>query len=319
MIDDLETLLAEVKAGRVLSAKNEAALRDARDLLDSVLETAQQKHLPGKHPQSSHGGGGAARPGMGDIKISDGMARDMATGSAGPHLVKGENGWGFTPERQALHDQIVNDAVYGVPVSDNPTFYVMGGGPAAGKSTMISQGGAQVPDARSAVHVNSDDVKERIPDYQSMTAKRDLQAAAFSHEESSYLAKRIQAAGMERRTDVVLDGTGDSSAASIGGKIDGARSRGYRVVGNYATVPTNVALERANARGLKTGRFVPETVIRETHKGVSAVFPDVVSKFDELNLFDTTSGPRLLARAVGGKLDVVDPSGYASFLAKAGE
>lgn len=320
---ELERLLAEVKDGRVLSAANLERLQAARDLLDTVLVKHQGgKHLPGRHDQSTHGRGGGMtpRPGMGDVKITEDTAAAMAGGSAAPHLVKDADGnYSFTPERQALHDKIVNDALAGVPVSDNPTYYMTGGGPASGKSRMLEAGNVDVPTGRAAVQVNADDVKAELPEYRGMVAAGDANAAYFSHEESSYIAQRIQSAGMERGMDVVLDGTADSGADKLQGKIDTARARGYRVVANYATVPTDVAVAREQARAARTGRKVSEDVVRTTHRNVSAVFPQVATSFDEVNLWDTSSTPKLLARGRQGRLDIIDQEGYDAFLAKAGE
>lgn len=305
---------------RVFSTADYDALRQARDFLQHVLELNKAtKHLAGHHDQATHAhGGGTPRPGMGDITLTDQHVAEFAGGSAEAHLVSnGDGTFAFTAERQALHDRIVADALDGVPISENPTYHVMGGGPAAGKSTMIERGGANVPTGKQAVQVNPDDVKQQIPDYSRMTG--DPRAAAFTHEESSYLAKRIQSAAFERGCDVVLDGTGDSSEKSITGKIDTARARGYRVVGNYATVPTAVAVERSNARGAQTGRYVPETVIRGTHAAVSQVFPKIAGKFDEVTLWDTMGTPKVIARGGKGKLTVVDQSSYDAFLAKGSE
>jgi predicted ABC-type ATPase len=67
---------------------------------------------------------------------------------------------------------------------------------------------------------------------------------------------------------------------------------------------------------LKTGRVVPETVIRGTHKSVSQVFPQVHHTFDQVNLYDTSSGASLIASGAGGRLTVHDKDAYAAFLAK---
>jgi predicted ABC-type ATPase len=275
------------------------------------------------------GGPGAPRPGMGDgVRITDSMAKDMASGSGGPHLVKNDKGeWQFTPERQALHDQIVNDAVSGVPRSDDPTYYMMGGGPGTGKSTVLNSGLVDVPREGSgkAVEVNADKIRTEIPEYQTMIQDRDPNAAAFTHEESSYVGKRIQAAAIERKQDIVLDGTGDSKVESVNAKIDAARANGYKVSAVYVTAPTDVAFERAKARALDPnsdsfGRIVPETVLRKTHAGVSAVFPQVATNFDSVSLWDNTGRtPKLLARGTRAGLDVIDQSGYQAFLDKAGE
>lgn len=350
----LELLLAQAKAGRTLSSRNEKSLREAKDLIQAVLrELKSLKYDPdqprdesgrfgsgggGGSSDESEGGGPAApadepasggRSPGGNIPITGKMAEEMAGGSAAAHLVQNPDGsYSFTPERQALHDEIVSKALGNIPPSENPTYYVMGGGPAAGKSSMLSAGSVNVPahgeeagDSARAVLVNADEVKGQIPEYGEMIAGGNAKGAAgFAHEESSYVAKRIQAAAMEKGTDVVLDGTGDSSPTSMGGKISAARENGYRVVGNYATVPTQVAVDRAQARGERTGRFVPETVIRSTHSAVSRVFPEIAGQFDEVNLWDTSSRePQLIARGGNGSLTVENESAWQEFLAKGDE
>jgi predicted ABC-type ATPase len=252
--------------------------------------------------------------------ISEKQAATFGHGSAAPYLVSdGKGGYQFTAERQALHDQIIANALKDVPKSDNPTLHMLGGGPASGKSTMLGSGKVDVPQGTAAVQVNADDVKEQLPEYAAMVAAGDPRAAMYAHEESSYLAKEIQAQAYAGGHDIVLDGTGNSSVESLQGKIDAARANGYQVVANYATVPTNVAVERANARAEKTGRVVPESVVREIHASVSSVFPQAAGSFDKVNLWDNTGRtPVLLATGGGGSLTVMDQGGYQAFLDKRG-
>jgi predicted ABC-type ATPase len=240
-------------------------------------------------------------------------------GSAAPHLISdGKGGTTFTAERQALHEEIINRALEGVPRSSDPTLHLLGGGPASGKSTMLGSGKVDVPTGKEAVQINADDVKEQIPEYAAMVAAGDPRAAMFSHEESSYIAKEIQARAYANGQNVVLDGTGNSSLESLQGKIDTAHAYGYQVVGNYATVPSDIAVERANARAERTGRVVPESVVREIHASVSSVFPQAAGSFDKVNLWDNTGkAPVLLATGGGGQLDIKDAAGYQAFLDKA--
>ena len=270
--------------------------------------------------------GGAPRPGMGDIPLDSDTVAAMRGGSAEKHLVTMPDGSvQFTPERQALHDKIVRDAVDGVPPSANPTFHMMGGGAAAGKSSMVRSGAVDVPGEGKAVQLNVDHTRTKLPEYGSMTAAGDKSASAFTHEEASYVTKRAQAAAFERRQDAVLDGTGDSSEASLTKKIATAQANGYEVKGYYATVPVKVAIERSDARGSDPsspdfGRFVPHAVIEAQHKSVSAVLPKAAGKFDSVVLYDTSSGasPRLLMEGGKGKINIVDQAGYDAFLAIGG-
>lgn len=249
---------------------------------------------------------------------------NFTNGSAAPYLVSdGKGGTTFTAERQALHEQIINNALEGVPKSEDPTLHLLGGGPASGKSTMLSSDQVNVPTGKEAVQINADDIKGQIPEYVNMVAAQDPNAAMFSHEESSYIAKEIQARAYANGQNVVLDGTGNSKLESLVGKIDTAHAYGYKVVGNYATVPSDVAVERANARAANPnsdsfGRVVPESVIREIHASVSSVFPQAAGKFDQVNLWDNSSkSPVLLATGGGGQLNIKDPAGYQAFLDKA--
>jgi predicted ABC-type ATPase len=106
---------------------------------------------------------------------------------------------------------------------------------------------------------------------------------------------------LETRSDITLDGTGDGSVKSVLKKIDAARAAGARVEGIYVTVPTDVAVERALARGAKTGRIVRPDVVTGTHQKVSEILPQVADKFDSVKLFDTTNEIVLIAEGGAGK------------------
>lgn len=294
------------------------------DRLRGALHEVVEKHLPGKHDQRSHargsGGKGVMHPGP---PLDAEQIALFRGGSAEAHLVPdGKGGMRFSDERQALHDQIVANHVAGVPSRENPTYTMMGGGPASGKSTAIEKNpDLGVPPKTDAVHIDSDGIKGELPEYRDMIAAGDTSAAKFAHEESSFLAKRVQATAFANRQDVVLDGTGDNSAKSVEGKIGAARASGYKVDGHYVTLDTNEAVSRAKLRAARTGRMPPEDVIRDTHRGVSQIFPQVSGSFDSVTLWDNNgSSPTLVARGRrGSPLEIVDQPAYGRFLAKASE
>jgi predicted ABC-type ATPase len=225
----------------------------------------------------------------------------------------------WTPERQSMHSQIIADATASVPRSQEPTLYMMGGGPAAGKSSMIESGVVKHPSKH--VLSNPDDLKNDIPEYRDGLASGDHRSAAFSHEESSYLNKQVMRAAAKNGQDVVWDGTGDNSVDKLEKQIRVLKDRGYKVQADYVTCDTEVAVERSNARAAKTGRAVPPDAIRETHSRVSEIWPEAVSRglFDRSDLYDTNSGgkPVLIARARGTSLEVLDKAAYQKFLDKA--
>lgn len=202
------------------------------------------------------------------------------------------------PEREQLHQQILTDLFKDAyPVkSGNPTFYVMGGGPASGKSTVINAGGVKLP--KNIVSVDSDAIKGMLPDYRDMVASKNPIAASFVHEESSSLAKRAMEIAQKNGYNSMLDGTGDGSVKSLMKKIAQAREGGSQVVGYYVTCPTEEALRRATARAMKTGRVVNDHIITSTHQKVSQILPECAKYFDRVELYDTMGGVKLIA--VGG-------------------
>lgn len=234
----------------------------------------------------------------------------------------------YTDERiTTVHTPIIRGLVDGVPKSEDSTVFLMGGGPAAGKSSIIKSGGVKVPGGKKAVQVNADDIKDQLPEYEELRGQRWEQAAEFAHEESSELSKAAMEAAYAQGSDIVLDGTGNSSLDSLKGKIGKMRAKGYKVKAHYVTIPTEEAVTRSRARGEKEGpdggRFVPDHVVRDTHQSVSAIFPDAVAAglFDEVTLWDNDgppgSPPTLVASGVGTELTVHDEALYKKFLAKA--
>jgi hypothetical protein len=299
---------------------DEAASLLFKERFQKLLLVGKIRHLPGQHDQMKHGrGGGVGRAGMGDIKISNEMAAVMTKDSAGAYLQKNAQGeWEFTPERQALHDKIVEDAVTGVPKSDDPTVYMLGGGPATGKSSSRREGIDGIPKEGSglAVDVNPDEYKKALPEYQ---LTNEIDRAPFTHEESSYLSKRVTSAAMERKQDIVLDAVGNSGVRKVQNKIDTARKNGYKIKGTYLTRPTSVALEANKRRLTREKRIVNPMEVKKLHIGVSQVVPSVAKNFDSFNLYDTTNGRNLIASGGNGVLNVIDRAAYDSFVAKANE
>lgn len=231
------------------------------------------------------------------------------------------------PDREKLHADLVDKVFEGhkpVQEGEEKKFFILGGGPASGKSSLTNPKTHKnfgVPSIEEQATVNADDMKEQLPEYN--IKNRDA-AANFCHEESSALAKRAMQAGFDNGYNMTLDGTGDGSLKSLRSKIQAAREKGYKVEGAYVTVPTDMAVERAIKRGKKKGRVVPEEQIRRTHRDVSRIFPQVASEFDHVTLYDTSgpygSKPTLIAECYRGQPIIVhDQKLYDAFLAKGEE
>jgi N12 class adenine-specific DNA methylase/predicted ABC-type ATPase len=217
------------------------------------------------------------------------------------------------PERGRLHDQITEDILAGHQPQQHPVATFFGGGTASGKSSLT----ADTPDN---ARIDADAIKRLLPEYQQMLAAGDPRAAEYTHEESSALAKRVEAEAQQRRLNYILDGTGDTSFEKMAAKVARARAAGYGAAGKYVTVDTDTAIQRARRRGARTGRMVPETVLRATHASVSDTFARAADEhlFDTLALLDNNEPgiTKVIASHDGTGLLVLDAAAYDRFLAK---
>ncbi len=238
----------------------------------------------------------------------------------------------FTPERKAYHDEIVASHLQGVEPSDNPTVFMNGGGPGSGKSSMTSGVNATLtgyPSTREvddmtgmpdfegtpnpgAVLVDPDSIKMMLPETRAMREQQRINGteenrsgtkddawANLQHEESSYLGKRTYAAALERKMDVVYDGTGDSGEKSVMKKVDAARKAGHRVEANYLYLEPSVGLGRAIKRGNKTGRVVPPSMLAHVYGDLPNTVKAVKGKFDVIRVFDNNVPQGTPAKLIG--------------------
>lgn len=224
----------------------------------------------------------------------------------------------YTPERKKLHDEIAKRMFDKVEPAENPVFVIMGGGPASGKSTLIREG---YFDDSNMVTVNSDDIKKDFPEYQKGSKLQSKVIASYVHEESSELSKNIMRQGRDKSVNVVLDGTGDSTIEKLKEKITAMKKGGMKSVAQYVTVDTEEAVRRNNERYEKTGRYVPEAVVRKTHAAVANTLKEAIDEglFDEFTLWDTNDKTKKIAEGAGKELNVLDQKAWDKFVAKGGE
>jgi SPP1 gp7 family putative phage head morphogenesis protein len=230
-------------------------------------------------------------------------------------------GDGFTAERAALHEEIIEDYLSKAKPVKKPVALMTGGGPASGKSVLTRDG--HVPTLKNAIEIDSDEIKKALPEYRLGTKIKDPAAAAFAHEESSYLSKEILRRSAESKRNVFLDGTGDSSFEKLKAKATALRAGGAELRANYVTVDTIEAIRRNEARAAKTGRMVPNSFVSETHANISRIFPRILDEkvFDDITLWDTNT-PGKAIRVISQKNGVTtihDQGLWERFLAKANE
>ena len=227
----------------------------------------------------------------------------------------------LSPERQAVHDEIIQSFFASkVPQKGQATMIMSGGGPASGKSFVEKGARAKFGDD-TTITIDPDKFKAMLPGYADM-AKKDEGAAGYFHEESSALAKRAYQYAAENNLNVVYDGTGDGSIGSVMKKLKTAQDAGYAVKGQYVTVDVDEALKRnqkrfedMKERYEKGESDIPprkpkEDHVRDIHAKVSDIGLDVAGLFDDWELTDNNvkkgeERPVIARCKKGGEIEVV--------------
>ena len=229
-----------------------------------------------------------------------------------------ENGK-LTPEREAVHREIIDSLLEGkIPVEGQATMTMLGGGPASGKSSVMNPDTSNDP---HAVTVDPDAMKHLLPGFKEMAVK-DPNAASYYHEESSALAKRFSEIAYKENYNVIYDGTGDGSTASVQKKIDGARANGYKVEAKYVSIDTEEAVRRnqkryddAIAKG-ETPRLPPVDRVIATHTKCTDISVAMAGKFDYIEIWDNNGArgqQKLIATGGNGKGLIAVAGQEASF------
>lgn len=226
----------------------------------------------------------------------------------------------LSPEREALHQEIIKEYFKGkMPVEEGKEklYYMTGGGSGTGKSNFVKNEGNRYfgknfrYDEKTGqfkgnmIKIDADDIKKMIYDRQSDGRKF---SAPYLHEESSALSKRINGIATDMGYHVMLDSTGDGSPEKLGGKIDDAHSKGYKVIGCYGTCDVQKALDNnlnryygKKLKGDKTARYVSEKEVVSLHSNVSKTLIADANKFDKVTLYDMNDYHNIKKIASGGK------------------
>lgn len=216
----------------------------------------------------------------------------------------------LSPERAALHRRILALHLRGhEPGKGARESVFFGGGPASGKSTLVTSGKVSLPD--DSVLVNPDVIKNMIPEYRKLIEAGDTSASAKVHEESSVIAEKIRRAALARGHDTVIDKVKIKPE-----HVREARAKGYRTRGVIVTARTKTAVDRARVRAERTKRYVDPKVIADGHREVSQQFPAVVRTHLPIDVYDTERG-HMISQARGGRVHAIDPGAHREFLDKA--
>ena len=128
--------------------------------------------------------------------------------------------------------------------------------------------------------VNPDEYKQRLPEYAAGVG------AGLVHEESSWLAQQSRAVAIARGCALMNDAVG-ANAGKYAALVRRLQLNGYGVeLACIHLLEIDALLARVVARAKRTGRIVPEHVVREAHTQIPSSFNTLSRLVDAAFLFN---------------------------------
>ena len=169
---------------------------------------------------------------------------------------------------------------------DNKVARILGGAPGTGKSTMREKGFNGIPSRERAAHVDVDEIKTLLPEYNGYVS-RDLahMAASSVHEESRNLSFAVINNAISQGIDIVFDSSGQFN--NDPGTLMRLRTAGYSIVGDYFVGPIDVLDARVAQRAKNTGRVVPLSYTSIIQGRLRSVMAENMSDYSDFTLWLT--------------------------------
>lgn len=193
-----------------------------------------------------------------------------------------------SPGRVRFREQLIQDALaqgstVGKGSGGRPVAIVMMGGPASGKSSLLSR---VMSDQTGYVKVDPDEMKGRLPEFALAVANSDRLGAARAHEESSTaIADVLKKRAIEGRYNVMLDGTG-KNGPKYEAMVQALVDQGYEIRVIMPHISVEEGVKAADKRAHRTGRYVPLEFIRQAYQAIPHNFERVARLADTAVLAD---------------------------------
>ena len=247
---------------------------------------------------------------LGHIAPKSGKWRDKAIGvpedTNEANLIKGTDE--YTAKRKRLHKLISDDVlgrVKSVPPGETPVAVLMMGVPASGKSSSLDE--VTKGRSRNMAHIDSDLVKEALPEYREAVKQRARNAASLAHTESAQVAEQVREEASEQRKNFVFHGVrGDPEYYRE--FMEDLNKKGYEVNVVYMWMPdVDESKRRADRRAEITGRRVPHRVIDDASRVVTPNFKGIEDLAAKAYVYDARSTrPKIAWKRDGDQIDATD-------------
>jgi Zeta toxin len=277
---------------------------------------------------------------LGSADSTEDLYRDPETGK-------------WDPERKALHDSIIDtmlrrkkkvpasgidpetglkrqslewdpEGEYIEPPSGKPTLLMTAGGNAVGKSSVLFTNAKQMY-PEDAIHIDFDEIKKMLPEFQQFAEARDIYGTDAVHFESAAIAKRLTETARRMGHNIVIDASGDGSGDQFERTLARFKKSGYDIDVVMADAPLGLAVKSMIERGDGNGRYVPLPIMYRIHRNSVAQFEkwqknEYIRHFEVWRREVAGGGPedfKLVANGGGGKTTVVNKAMYKRLRRKA--
>lgn len=189
--------------------------------------------------------------------------------------------------RQQLHNLIIKRKTSDAQSKTPASAVLIAGGSGSGKSFYVNELFLSSTEDNYVV-IDSDNIKEELPEYVEERAKGNLDAADIVHNESGHIASSLLEYCLSNQYSFIYDGT-MSNLNKYELLISNIRNHNYTISSLYVDIDIDIALKRVLNRTFETGRAVSEQIVRDTNINSAKTFFKLFPKFDEALLFNNSS------------------------------
>ncbi|KMT63289.1 zeta toxin family protein [Paenilisteria newyorkensis] len=201
----------------------------------------------------------------------------------------------YTLTRQQLHQKIVH-SLLSQPLNNtlSQVAIILGGGSGAGKTSIAED----IIGTNKFIVIDSDSIKEHIPEYEFFRQKKLSIASDLVHEESSDISKKLLMQAIQKQLPIIYDGT-FSNYSKYKHLISRLQQHKYTIQLIVIDVDIQVAKNRVKARFSENKRYVPEKIIESTNKAVAKNFIALKHHVDEYIVLENSQdgkAPNIIVR-----------------------
>ncbi|KAJ9440964.1 hypothetical protein DIPPA_00440 [Diplonema papillatum] len=217
----------------------------------------------------------------------------------------------YSKERQLMQDVLIESVVESGATQEHPWLIYSAGAMGAGKSHCVrwmSERGYFPFD--QLVRIDADKFREMLPEWEGYLEADLLSAGARTRREAGYCVEIAQEAALQANKNTWVDGSlrNESWYAAEFDRILKEYPK-YRITIIHVFADLELVKQRAHARGMSTGRFVPDEEIEDSFKKVPSVVRSLTPRAAFVAHIDNNGPvPRLADFCVHGSCQV-NPSG----------